>query len=151
MNILVVDDEREIADIEERLDVIYRLSKKYGDSEEEMLKAEQTMYELAQKTVVENTHRTVSVLSKRPPMMVVDKNIQLLEKWNIAAKKLGMDEFKGIIKGGGSDAAYTVIAGTPTLCSCGMVGYGIHTLDEKVDLSTFDDIVELICNTIKLI
>lgn len=31
-------DEYELADIEERLDVIYRLSKKYGDSEEEMLK-----------------------------------------------------------------------------------------------------------------
>lgn len=30
-------DEREIADIEERLDVIYRLSKKYGETEEEML------------------------------------------------------------------------------------------------------------------
>ncbi len=30
-------DEKELADIEERLDVIYRLSKKYGESEEEML------------------------------------------------------------------------------------------------------------------
>lgn len=30
-------DEREIADIEERLDVIYRMSKKYGETEEEML------------------------------------------------------------------------------------------------------------------
>lgn len=30
-------DERELADIEERLDVIYRMSKKYGESEEEML------------------------------------------------------------------------------------------------------------------
>lgn len=30
-------DERELADIEERLDVIYRLSKKYGENEEEML------------------------------------------------------------------------------------------------------------------
>lgn len=30
-------DERELADIEERLDVIYRMSKKYGETEEEML------------------------------------------------------------------------------------------------------------------
>ncbi len=30
-------DERELLDIEERLDVIYRLSKKYGENEEEML------------------------------------------------------------------------------------------------------------------
>ena len=117
---------------------------------EEMQKAEQTMYEFAQKSVVKNTRRTVKVLSKRPPMMVVDKNLQLLEKWNVAAKNLGMDEFKGIIKGGGSDAAYTVIAGTPTLCSCGPIGYGEHTHNEKVDLSTFGDLSELICDTIKL-
>lgn len=32
-----VFDERELADIEERLDVIYRMSKKYGETEEEML------------------------------------------------------------------------------------------------------------------
>ena len=30
-------DERELADIEERLDIIYRMSKKYGETEEEML------------------------------------------------------------------------------------------------------------------
>lgn len=120
-------------------------------SMEEMQKAEQTMCDLSQRNVVENTHRTVTVMSKRPPMMVNDKNLQLLEKWNIAAKNLGMDEFKGIIKGGGSDAAYTVMAGTPTLCSCGPIGYGEHTRNEKVDLSTFDDIAELISNTIKLI
>ncbi len=30
-------DERELADIEERLDIIYRLSKKYGETEEEMI------------------------------------------------------------------------------------------------------------------
>lgn len=33
----MVFDERELADIEERLDLIYRLSKKYGSTEEEML------------------------------------------------------------------------------------------------------------------
>lgn len=120
-------------------------------SEEEMQKAEQTMYELAERNVVENTRRTVRVVSKRPPMALDEKNIQLLDKWNISAKNLGMDEFKGIIKGGGSDAAYTVIAGAPTLCSCGMVGSGMHTLNEKVDLSTFDDIVAILYNTIKLI
>lgn len=30
-------DERELADIEERLDIIYRMSKKYGETEEEMI------------------------------------------------------------------------------------------------------------------
>ncbi len=43
-------DERELADIEERLDVIYRLSKKYGETEEEMLnfldKAEEELHNI---------------------------------------------------------------------------------------------------------
>ena len=121
-------------------------------TEEEMRKAEQTMYDLAQKAVVENTKRTVKLINQRPPMKVTDKTIQLLEKWNNAAKSLGMGEVKGISnKGGGSDAAYAVIAGVPTLCSCGPVGYGEHSPNEKLDLSTFDDMAELICNTIKLI
>lgn len=43
-------DERELADIEERLDVIYRLSKKYGETEEEILefldKAEKELHNI---------------------------------------------------------------------------------------------------------
>ena len=43
-------DERELADIEERLDLIYRLSKKYGETEEEMLlfldKAEEELHNI---------------------------------------------------------------------------------------------------------
>ena len=45
-----VFDERELSDIEERLDVIYRLSKKYGETEEEMLlfldKAEEELHNI---------------------------------------------------------------------------------------------------------
>ena len=84
-------------------------------------------------------------------MTITDDNLDLLNKWNVSAKTLGYDEFNGIVKGGGSDAAYTVLAGVPTLCSCAPVGLSEHTLNEKVDLSTFDERVELICNTIKLI
>ncbi len=43
-------DERELADIEERLDIIYRLSKKYGETEEEILefldKAEKELHNI---------------------------------------------------------------------------------------------------------
>lgn len=59
--------------------------------------------------------------------------------------------FKGIKKGGGSDASYTVLAGVPTLCSCGMVGFNEHTISEKLDLLTFDERVALIATTINLI
>ena len=45
-----VFDERELADIEERLDVLYRMSKKYGETEEDMLlfldKAEKELHNI---------------------------------------------------------------------------------------------------------
>ena len=73
-------DERELADIEERLDVIYRLSKKYGENEEEMLnfldKAEEELHNItysdellaelnAQLTVCEGeTYRRAKLLTE---------------------------------------------------------------------------------------
>ena len=118
---------------------------------EEMIMAENIMYDLAKKCVAKNTKRKVKVVSKRPPMELTDKNIELLNKWNICAKFLGIQEFEGIKKGGGSDAAYAVLAGVPTLCSCGIVGFNEHTTSEKVDLSTLEERAVLICNTINLI
>jgi len=117
---------------------------------EEMIQAENLLYELSKKNVDKNTCRALKVLSKRPPMMN-KMNIELLNTWNSSAGKLGIKEFKGTVKGGGSDAAYTVLAGVPTLCSCGAIGFNEHTVNEKLDLSSLDERVALICNTIKLI
>ncbi|MBO4432404.1 MAG: M20/M25/M40 family metallo-hydrolase, partial [Clostridia bacterium] len=84
---------------------------------EEMEKAENLMYGLAKKCVVSGTERKVSVITKRPPMKVTEDNLKLLDKWNESAKTFGLPEFGQFVRGGGSDAAYTVLAGVPTLCS----------------------------------
>ena len=107
------------------------------------------MADLCKKTVVPNTKRSVRVVSCRPPMEENSKNLALLDVWNKCAKARGLKEFKGIKKGGGSDAAYTVMAGAPTLCSCAIEGGGAHTLCEKADLSTLEERACLICDTIK--
>ena len=76
-------------------------------------------------------------------------------RWTVTGKNCSIiaeifhKEFKGIKKGGGSDAAYTVMAGAPTLCSCAIEGGGAHTLSEKADLSTLEERACLICDTIK--
>ncbi len=73
-------DERELYDIEERLDLIYRLSKKYGETEEEMLnfldKAQEELHnitysdeliaELTEKLTIakSNTHKKAQNLSE---------------------------------------------------------------------------------------
>ncbi|MBO4433184.1 MAG: M20/M25/M40 family metallo-hydrolase, partial [Clostridia bacterium] len=116
---------------------------------DEMAEAEKLMYEAAKRCVVKNTKRKVSVITKRPPMKVTDANLKLLDIWNKSAKNLGLSEFSQLIRGGGSDAAYTVLAGVPTLCSCAAVGYNEHTLDEKLDLSTLCERAALLCEVIK--
>lgn len=116
---------------------------------EDLDRVQTLMADVCKKTVVPNTKRSVSVISCRPPMEEKAGNLALLDVWNKCAKARGIEEFKGIKKGGGSDAAYTVMAGVPTLCSCAIEGTGAHTLCEKADLSTLEERACLICDTIK--
>ena len=116
---------------------------------EEMESVQTLIREICKKTVVPNTKKRARLVSLRPPMEITEKNLSLLDVWNACAKARGMAEFKGVIKGGGSDAAYTVMVGTPTLCSCAMIGYGVHTTSERADLSTLDDRVCLLSDVIK--
>lgn len=116
---------------------------------EEMAEAQERMREVSGHCVVKDTVRKVRVTAKRPPMQVTDPNLQLLRKWNESAKALGMPEYRQLIRGGGSDAAYTVLEGIPTLCSCGAVGENEHTRKERLDLSSLDDRVRLLCGVIQ--
>ncbi len=109
------------------------------------------IFAMAQQTVVKGTKREISLISQRPPMEKTEKNLWLLSKWNRAAEVLGIQPFAEITRGGGSDAAYAVIAGAPTLCSCGTVGFDEHTKNERIDLSTMEQRVKLLLNTIDLL
>ena len=99
-------------------------------------------------TSVSGTSCQTTVISTRPPMEHFAKNDELLEKINRSAIALGLQPLRGIIRGGGSDAAYTVQTGVPTVCSCGMTGSGEHTLSEKVKLSSLPERVSLLVHTI---
>ena len=54
---------------------------------------------------------------------------------NYKKKQHDLEELRPIIRGGGSDSAYTVDIGIPTVCSMGAVGDYVHTVREyaKVD------------------
>lgn len=118
---------------------------------EQMECCKNQIFAMAQQTVVKGTKREISLISQRPPMEKTEKNLWLLSKWNRAAEALGVQPFAEITRGGGSDAAYAVIAGTPTLCSCGTVGFDEHTKNERIDLSTMEQRVKLLFNTIDLL
>ena len=103
----------------------------------------------AKQTTVPGTSCQVSLISVRPPMEQTPANDALLEKINQAAVELGLPTYRSTYRGGGSDAAYTVQAGAPTVCSCGMVGSGEHTLDEKVRLSSLANRTAILVQTIQ--
>lgn len=103
---------------------------------------------LAETVSVPGTSCTVTVVSSRPPMEHREANDALLEKINRSARAIGQEPLRPIVRGGGTDAAYTVQAGAPTVCSCGMVGTGEHTLRERVDMSSLAPRVALLSHTI---
>lgn len=111
--------------------------------------AKQKIYEICSKSVVSKTTRKASVITYRPPMEKTEKNLELLSLWNACAKRLGLEEFTGATKGGGSDAAYSTMLGVPTLCSCAMEGFDAHAITEHADLSTFKSRADIICEVIK--
>ena len=63
-------------------------------------------------------------------MECTEGNLALFEQINGIAKANGLGEFKARVAGGGSDSAYSVIAGIPTVCSMGIFGGNEHTTRE---------------------
>ena len=115
-----------------------------GVTDKMLKEAHEKVLSHTKKVTVPGTECKVSVLSYRPPMEDMPANHKLLEKINMAAREMGINEYKPIKRGGGSDAAYTVQVGTPTVCSCGPVGKNEHSTNGWVDMSTLETRAELI-------
>ena len=65
-----------------------------------------------------------------------EATMQLLEVAKEAAKESGLPVPGPKLCGGGSDAAYTVQSGVPTLCSIGVEGARNHTVEEWADVES---------------
>ena len=94
------------------------------------------VHTIAQRSFVPGTSASVSILSHRPPMAPTPQNKQLFETLKKIAEDNGLESFQPVCKGGGSDATYPTQLGIPTVCSCGVVGAGEHTLDEQALISS---------------
>jgi glutamate carboxypeptidase len=122
-----------------------------GKTVSDLDEAYEKVLEILKERTVPGTSCEVSTVSRRPPMECTEANMRLLGIVNEAAKKLSQPALEPIFRGGGSDAAYTVIAGTPTVCSCGPVGLFEHSTNEKVLLSSLGPRAELIAEAAKLL
>jgi glutamate carboxypeptidase len=75
-------------------------------------------------------------VSYRPPMEATEKNYALLDKINKISAEVGLPHMEPKQGLGGSDAAYSTIAGIPTLDSIGYTGKDCHSVKEYVEMSS---------------
>jgi len=95
------------------------------------------------------THSSFTIDSVRMPMEMTDGNVALYEKIKETALLYELENIRDYTaSGGGSDAAYSVIAGVPTVCGMGTTGDFCHTSHEYSDISSLQRRAKLISMTI---
>lgn len=105
--------------------------------------ANQQQYELAVQTIEEEAaHSYIEGCTcelkygHRPAMALEDRNLALLNTINDIYEANGMPRLNARSAPGGSDAAYTTIAGIPTLDNLGVDGGYLHSIKERGLLSS---------------
>lgn len=96
----------------------------------EMEQARRTVQHVADETHVPGCVCTMTEVSRRPAMEKSERNYALLERMNEIFAECGLPILQTSSGAGGSDAAYTTLAGIPCVDSIGTEGKGIHSLNE---------------------
>lgn len=91
---------------------------------------EAKLQDVARTTYVDGTKASLTRLSCCIPMERMAETDGLLAKVQDAYASFGMPRPSGITVGGGSDSAYTVAAGVPTICAMGVEGSRHHSPEE---------------------
>lgn len=98
--------------------------------ERDMAAIEAKLKAIAAAAHVEGTQSTLVRKACCVPMEELPAASALLAKLQEACSAFHLSRPQGITVGGGSDSAYTVQAGVPTLCACGVEGGRHHSPDE---------------------
>lgn len=98
--------------------------------------AKKRIIEIAEKSFIGGTSAEVTVLSQRPAMEPSEKNLALINFANQVFKENGIPEVVCSHSLGGSDAAYTTLAGIPTIDSIGVEGDRSHSIEEMMVMSS---------------
>ena len=103
---------------------------------------------IAEKNFLPGTSATVKVLSRRPPMEHTAETDRLFEKVCNVSERYGLEKVRPLEKGGGSDSAYLIQVGIPTVCSFGPTGTGEHTVSEQADIPSLQGRAKLLAASI---
>lgn len=97
---------------------------------------EAKLQDVAHTTYVNGTKTSLTRLSCCIPMERMAETDGLLAKVQDAYASFGMPRPSGITVGGGSDSAYTVAAGVPTICAMGVEGSRHHSPEEYASVES---------------
>ncbi len=79
---------------------------------------------------IPGTKAAFQVIGTRPPMEPTEANRKLFDHINKVSGKIGMGKRRQAMEACGSDAAYTVLGGAPSVCNMGIRGGKIHSTEE---------------------
>ncbi|NME34987.1 MULTISPECIES: M20/M25/M40 family metallo-hydrolase [Fusobacterium] len=111
-------------------------------------KIETFLKEMTETSFVPGTTATLEKLSLSDPMEENEKNHKLFEHVKNISEELGFGTPYSCYLGGGSDAAYSVALGIPTICGMGVKGYENHSLRERAVISSLVERAKLIVKSI---
>ncbi|MBQ7896799.1 MAG: M20/M25/M40 family metallo-hydrolase [Clostridia bacterium] len=114
------------------VDIRYNTSAEYEE-------AVKRVAEIAERSYIGDTTARVSIVSMRPAMEYSEKNFALLDRINEIFSQNKIPTVTAHHGLGGSDAAYTTIAGIPTVDSIGPEGDRAHSVEESMVLSSFSE------------
>ena len=89
------------------------------------------------KSYIPGTHSTFEIIGERPPMEGTPGNYALCDHVNEVARRYGFPVRKAGRLAEGSDATYTSMVGTPSICSMGPRGNRCHSTDEYAEVESF--------------
>lgn len=105
-------------------------------SVEEMQKVKKQIEEIAAKTYIDGTTTTMEYQMEMLPFECTEGVMKLYHMVHDICVEDGFGDFPLKHIGGSSDAAYAVIAGVPSLCSCGIQDEWNHTTKEYAILES---------------
>lgn len=98
--------------------------------QEDYARAEEIVQKVAETVYIPGCSCQIQRLSVRPAMPLCDKNVALLARMNEIYKENGLPQLTMRAEPSGSDAAYTTLAGIPTVDNVGVEGGRIHSPEE---------------------
>ena len=106
------------------------------NSVEDMDAAYEVIKKVTEKSFVEGSKAELEIISKRMPMMRTKETNELFEKLREVSLANGLGDLIPIESGGGSDSAYTQLAGVPSVCAVGACGDYCHTVNEYAEIDS---------------